>query len=167
MQATDLLEIISDLAGLKGFPRSDGQALIAIAEGLIDIVRPKQGAPDDDVLRDRAARIVRQVLITAPEWRGPAQFETAACSLAEANQRWDIPREWTKTPVHCSDCTDTGAVQLADGTFALCLCSAGEGLDALNHVASLNDCVRRVRELRQRAAQAHPVSPAWHDGRKP
>lgn len=153
MQAIDLIEVISELAGLKGFPRGDAAALLAIADGLLEIVQPKSSPPSDGVLRDRAARIVRQVLITAPEWRGPSQFETAACSLAEANQRWDIPREWKAQSTQCDGCADTGAIQLPDGTFGLCLCASGEGLDALNHVAALNECVMRARELRARRSR--------------
>jgi hypothetical protein len=154
MQPDELLETIRDLSALKGFPRNDSRALLVVAESLLDIVQPAQDKPTDDVILDRARRIVAHTIRCAKDgWEGPAQFSVAASSLAESNQRWDIPSHWRMEPLQCSDCTDTGAIQVSDGTFALCLCPAGEGVDALNHVARLNVAVAEARRVREMASR--------------
>ena len=154
MQAVDLIDTISQLAVLKGFPRTDGNALLVVAEALLRMIQPRRDPPADAVLLDRAQRIVTHVIETAPEWRGPAQFESAQISLAEAAQRWDIPGDWRPEEVRCKGCADTGAVQLEDGMFGICLCGAGEDLGALDHVARLNAVVAEARERRARMRRA-------------
>ena len=160
MQAGNLLSTVSDLSCLKGFPRSDAQALYVIAEALLRRVKPEGIAVPDSVLQDRANAIVQHVIATAPEWRGPAQFEAAQISIAEANQRWDIPRDWKRQGTECGSCCDTGAIQMPDGSFGLCLCPAGA--DALDHVHAMNvtreESLRRRERARERRKNAAEVT---------
>jgi hypothetical protein len=157
MQATDLLEVVAELSSLKGFPRGDATAMLAIAEETLRIIRPRRNPPSDEVLLERAERVIRRVFKIATEgWEGPAQLHAASAKIAEELERWDTPPEWREQaqPIQCSACQDTGARQDAPGEpFRCCECHAGE--DAGEHVANLN---RVMQESRERAARARAVS---------
>jgi hypothetical protein len=139
----EFIEIVSELRVLKGFPRSDGEALLSIAE---TVCRAARGNAN------RARRAVRLVIETATEgWTGPAQI-LEALEPVEYRQ----PANWTPSPVECWRCNDTGAVEAGDG-FACCVCPAARS--AREHVEALNRVQREMRERREQARLSSSVHP--------
>ena len=175
MEPADLLDLISELGCLHGFPRTDARAMLTIAESLMGLVTPKPEPvpkgeippppPADYELMDRAERIVRHVVRTAPRgWQGPDQFAVAQAEIAERLHKWDQPKEWTKITPTCDLCLDTGAVQTdIHRPFELCSCANGQTDAARLHIETLNATLEAARKVREKArAQRDQAKRAPH-----
>lgn len=152
MEAIDLLEIVTDLGVLKGFPRNDASAVLAVAEALLRCFSPGTPVPE---VKAKAKRIVRHVIDTAPSgWEGPAQFRTAQHVIAGESQEWHQPAYWDATAVICAECTDTGAVYGRDRFFVACSCNAGA--TAGKHIRQMNESIAAL--LRHRTAARDAIA---------